>query len=159
MSDRYKKSKSFLGTGWAFPPTFHDDGLTGVEMVSDAHDIKESLVILLNTNLGERIMLPEYGSELQHYLFDVISNSKLHFLKNVIRTAILKYEPRITVNDIVLDQKDYRDGIIRVMIKYTVKSNNTRFNLVFPYYKMEGTNIPVLFHKHVTLSLENKSVE
>lgn len=159
MDDRYKKSKSFLGTGWAFPPTFHDDGLTGVEMVSDAHDIKESLMILLNTNLGERIMLPEYGSELQHYLFDIVSNSKLHFLKSVIRTAILKFEPRIKVNDVVIDQKDYLEGIIRVMIKYTVKSNNTRFNLVFPYYKMEGTNIPVLFHKHVTLSLENKSAE
>jgi phage baseplate assembly protein W len=159
MSDQYKKSKSFLGTGWAFPPTFHDDRLTGVEMVKDAHDIKESLVILLNTNLGERIMLPEYGSDLQNYLFDLISNSKLHFLKNVIRTAILKFEPRITVNDIIIDQKDYQEGIIRVIIKYTVKSNNTRFNLVFPYYKMEGTDIPVLFHKHVTLSLENETIE
>lgn len=159
MSNKYKKSNSFLGTGWSFPPTFHDDGLTGIEMVSDVHDIKESLIILLNTNLGERIMLPEYGSELQHYLFDIISNSKLHFLKNVIRTSILKFEPRITVNDVVIDQKDYLDGIIRVIIKYTVKSNNTRFNLVFPYYKMEGTDIPVLFHKHVTLSLENKSIE
>jgi phage baseplate assembly protein W len=157
MSDRYKQSKSFLGTGWAFPPTFHDDGLTGVEMVSDVHDIKESLIILLNTNLGERIMLPEYGSELQHYLFDIISNSKLHLLKSVIRTAILRYEPRITTNDVIIDQKDYQEGIIRVMIKYTVKSNNTRFNLVFPYYKIEGTNIPVLFHKQVTLSAENDS--
>jgi len=159
MSDLYKKSNSVLGTGWAFPPTFHDDRLTGVEMVKDAHDIKESLVILLNTNLGERVMLPEYGSELQNYLFDIISNSKLHFLKNVIRTAILKFEPRITVNDIIIDQKDYQEGIIRVVIKYTVKSNNTRFNLVFPYYKMEGTDIPVLFHKHVTLSLENETIE
>lgn len=157
MSNLYKKSKSFLGTGWGFPPTFHEDAIMGVNMVKNEHDIKESLEILLNTNLGERVMLPEYGSELQKYLFDMISNSKKHFLRNIIRTAIIKYEPRITVNDIVLDQKDYLDGIIRVEIKYTIKSNNTRFNLVFPYYKIEGTNIPVLFHKHVTHSLENES--
>ena len=157
MSDLYKKSKSFLGRGWGFPPTFHEDAIMGVNMVKNEHDIKESLEILLNTNLGERVMLPEYGSELQKYLFDMISNSKKHFLRNIIRTAIIKYEPRITVNDIVLDQKDYLDGIIRVEIKYTIKSNNTRFNLVFPYYKIEGTNIPVLFHKHVTHSLENES--
>jgi hypothetical protein len=158
MEDLYKKSNSFLGTGWAFPPTFHDDKLTGVEMVKNEHDIKESLEILLNTNLGERIMLPDYGSELQKFLFEKISNSKTHFLKNIVRTAIIKYEPRITVNEINIIQKDYQDGIIRVVIKYTVKSNNTRFNLVFPYYKQEGTDIPVLFHKHVTLSLENESL-
>ena len=126
-------------------------------MVTNEHDIKESLEILLNTNLGERVMLPEYGSELQKYLFDMISNSKKHFLRNMIRTAIVKYEPRIKVNDIVLDQKDYLDGIIRVIIKYTIKSNNTRFNLVFPYYKIEGTDIPVLFHKHVAQSMANES--
>ena len=40
MSNTYRNSKSFLGTGWAFPPTFHDDKLTGVEMVSQVEDIK-----------------------------------------------------------------------------------------------------------------------
>ena len=79
MKNLYKKSKSFLGTGWAFPPTFHDDKLTGVEMVKNEYDIKESLEILLNTNLGERIMLPDYGSELQKYVFDKITNSKMYF--------------------------------------------------------------------------------
>ena len=156
MSDKYRNNNSFLGTGWAFPPTFHDDKLTGVEMVSQEADIKESLIILLNTNLGERIMLPEYGSELQLYLFDKISNSKLHFLKNIIKNAILKYEPRIKVNDIQIDSKDTHQGIIKVSVKYTIKSNNTRFNLVFPYYKVEGTDIPVLFHKHVSMSLVNE---
>ncbi|NNM22552.1 MAG: GPW/gp25 family protein [Flavobacteriaceae bacterium] len=149
MKESYKKSKSFLGTGWGFPPTFHDDPLMGVEMVSNEHDIKEALEILLNTNLGERVMLPEYGSELQHFVFQPITNSRIHFLRDIIRTAILYYEPRIKVNDIQIDQKDYQEGIIRLGIKYTIKSNNSRFNLVFPYYKQEGTDIPVLYHKHV----------
>jgi len=152
MKELYKKNKSFLGTGWGFPPTFHDHPLMGVEMVQHEYDIQESLQILLNTNLGERIMLPEYGSELQRYLFDAISNTKMHYLKDIIRTAILKFEPRITVNNILIDQKSYLDGLIKVNIEYTIKSNNTRFNLVFPYYKTEGTNIPVLFHKHVIQS-------
>jgi len=158
MSNSYKKNKSFLGTGWSFPPSFQKDIIPGVAMVKNEHDIKESLEILLNTNLGERVMLPEYGSELQKYLFDTISNSRMHFLRNIIRTAILRYEPRIKVNDIIIDQKHYLDGIIRVIIKYTIKSNNTRFNLVFPYYKMEGTNIPILFKKHVTQSLVNDTL-
>ncbi len=155
MEDRYKKSKSFLGTGWSFPPTFHDDHWIGVELVEKEHDIRESLQILLNTNLGERIMLPDYGSELQQYLFQPITNSRKHYIKDIIRSAIIKYEPRIKVNDVIIDQKDYLDGVIRVNIKYTIKSNNTRFNLVFPYYKMEGTNIPVLYLKHVTQTAIN----
>ncbi len=155
MEDSYKKSKSFLGTGWSFPPTFHGHHWIGVEMVEKEHDIRESLEILLNTNLGERIMLPDYGSELQQYLFQPITNSRKYYIKDIIRSAIIKYEPRIKVNDVIIDQKDYLDGVIRVNIKYTIKSNNTRFNLVFPYYKMEGTNIPVLYHKHVTQTAVN----
>ncbi len=154
MSDIYKKTKSFLGTGWGFPPTFNEEPLVGIEMSENEIDIKESLEILLNTNPGERIMLPEYGCELQKYVFDVISNTRLHYLKNIIRTAIVKYEPRIVVNNILINKEEYLDGIIRVIIKYTIKSNNTRFNLVFPYYKQEGTDIPALFHKHVTQTME-----
>ena len=155
MEERYKKSKSFLGTGWSFPPTFHDRHWMGIELVENEHDIKESLQILLNTNLGERIMLPDYGSELQQYLFQPITNSRKHYIKDIIRSAIIKYEPRIKVNDVIIDQHDYLEGMIRVNIKYTIKSNNTRFNLVFPYYKMEGTNIPVLYLKHVTQTAIN----
>lgn len=156
MDDSRKKNKSFLGTGWKFPPTFNENPLIGVEMVKNEEDIKESLEILLNTNPGERIMLPDFGSELQKYVFDSISNSKLYYLKNIIKTAIVKYEPRIIVNDIMIDHKEYQDGVIKIQVKYTIKSNNTRFNLVFPYYKVEGTDIPVLFHKHVTQSQESK---
>ena len=102
MSDIYKKSKSFLGTGWAFPPSFNEEPLVGIDMVANEIDIKESLEILLNTNPGERIMLPEYGCELQKYVFDVISNTRLHYLKNSIKTAIVRYEPRILVNNITV---------------------------------------------------------
>ena len=54
---------SFLGTGWKFPPEFNNQTGT-VEMVSDYTDIKESLDILLSTSLGERVMQPDYGCNL-----------------------------------------------------------------------------------------------
>ena len=38
--------KSFLGTGWSFPPTFHIES-KGVQMVSDEVDIKQSIEIFL----------------------------------------------------------------------------------------------------------------
>ena len=51
------KRKSFLGTGWSFPPEF--DNTTGsVLLVKNETDIAESLDILLSTSLGERVMQP-----------------------------------------------------------------------------------------------------
>ena len=143
------KDKSFLGRGWSFPPTFNSK-VGGVTMVSEEEDIKQSLEILLGTSLGERIMLPEYGCDLHKYLFESISTSKIHFLQELIRTAILNYEPRIDLEEINIDHSDYLDGIIRINLDYSIQTTNTRFNLVFPYYKVEGTNIPQLYHQQVS---------
>lgn len=150
------KDNSFLGKGWSFPPTFHNGVTVGVEMVENELDIKQSLEILLNTSLGERIMLPEYGCDLQMFLFESISNSKMHFLKEMIRTAVVRFEPRIELNDVIIDHSDYQEGIIRVKLDYTIETTNTRFNLVFPYYKEEGTNIPQLYHKQVTQTIASE---
>ena len=56
--------KSFLGTGWNFPPTFRREWY-GVEMVSEEEDVKSSIRIILSTIPGQRIMLPNFGCNLQ----------------------------------------------------------------------------------------------
>ncbi|MEM8998646.1 MAG: GPW/gp25 family protein [Bacteroidota bacterium] len=144
------KDKSFLGRGWSFPPTFHNYGDIGVAMVENEQDIQQSLEVLLTTGVGERIMLPEYGCNLQTYLFESISNSKMHFISEIIRSAIIDFEPRVILNDIKVDQTDYQEGVIKVKIDYTIVRTNTRFNLVFPYYKVEGTHLPQLYHQQIT---------
>ena len=62
--------KSFLGTGWSFPPTFHTES-KGIRMVSDEEDIKQSIDIFLGTRLGERDMRPEYGNPLFQHVFEM----------------------------------------------------------------------------------------
>lgn len=152
-----EKEKSFLGRGWSFPPTFYNYGDIGIEMVANEQDIQQSLEVLLTTSVGERIMMPEYGCDLQSYLFEAISNSKMHFLSELIRTAIINYEPRIILNEIIIDHSDYQDGIIRVKIDYSIETTNTRFNLVFPYYKVEGTHIPQLYHQQIVQDVRKDS--
>lgn len=141
--------RSFLGTGWGFPPTFEKESLTGVTMVSDNQDIRESIRILLGTSLGERTMLPQYGCNLTDYLFESITNSKLNLIRERVRSSLIKYEPRIEVTQVDVDGSDYLDGTIYVKIDYFVRKTNTRFNLVYPYYIAEGTDIPVLYQKQV----------
>jgi len=143
------KNKTFLGRGWAFPPTFHKQSAQPVAMAEGVEDIRQSLEILMGTVLGERIMLPDYGSDLQAYLFKSISNSEVHFLKELIRTAIVNYETRIELEEVQLDYSDYQEGIIKIGLNYSVETTNTRFNLVFPYYQVEGTHIPQLYRKNI----------
>lgn len=131
---------SFLGTGWSFPPSF--DNTTGeTKMLSDVEDIESSLHILLTTRLGERVMQPDYGCNLDELVFESLSSTFKSFIKDLIKTAILYYEPRIKLNKIELDDTRDLEGIILIVIDYTVRTTNTRYNYVFPFYKNEGSNI------------------
>jgi len=145
--------ESFLGTGWSFPPSFNKAG--GVELVSNDIDIKQALQILLSTSLGERTMLPKYGCDLSDYLFSSISDSNLYLIQEQITSAIINFEPRVTVNSVQIDQTQYLDGILSILVDYSVITTNTRFNLVFPYYKLEGTDIPQLYFENFTLQSED----
>ncbi|MEX6627292.1 GPW/gp25 family protein [Tenacibaculum salmonis] len=147
MKQDIKKHNLFLGTGWSFPPTFHKETALGVEMISNEKDIQQSLEILLNTKIGERIMNPKYGCDIYTYLFESISNSRVHVIIETIRTAILRYEPRIKLIKVHLDESQYLDGVIKINLDYKIPLTNTRFNLVFPYYKIEGTDIPELYKR------------
>ncbi|AEV32317.1 MULTISPECIES: GPW/gp25 family protein [Flavobacteriales] len=136
---------SFLGKGWAFPPTFHLNNPDGVLMTEGVQDIEQSLEILLTTAIGERLMIPEYGCDVMAFVFRDGSSSNHHFLKQRIKSAILRFEPRIDELEIMVDYTAYLDGVVSVHIDYRVISTNSRFNLVFPFYKVEGTDIPHLF--------------
>lgn len=136
---------SFLGTGWGFPPEFNKEGNESesgkVAMLSDEVDIKSSLEILLSTRLGERIMVPNYGCNLDELLFKPLNLTLKTFVKELIKNAILYYEPRIDVEKIQIDQTNELDGELLILIDYRIRVTNARNNLVFPFYKEEGTNI------------------
>ena len=133
-------SDSFLGTGWNFPPSF-DKTLADVSMVSDEADVQSSLEILLTTRPGERIMRPDYGCNLDELLFEPLTTTFKTFIKDLVTTAILYHEPRIEINKIDIDETDELEGRVVIAIEYTIRSTNSRYNFVFPFYRNEGTEI------------------
>lgn len=135
-----KTLKSFLGTGWAFPPEFNKKA-GEVGMLSDEADIQSSLEILLTTRPGERVMRPDYGCNLDELLFEPLTTTFKTYIKDLISTAILYNEPRIEVNNIDLDDTGELEGRILISIDYTVSATNTRFNFVYPFYKKEATEL------------------
>lgn len=140
MNNDNNEEKSFLGTGWNFPPTFNKASAS-IEMISNEEDIRSSLEILLSTRIGERIMQPTFGCEMTRLLFESINATLKTYIKDLINDAILYHEPRIILNDLDLIEVDPESGLVEVIIDYTITSTNTRNNYVYPFYKYEGTNI------------------
>ena len=128
---------SFLGTGWSFPPEF-SRARRGVKMISDETDIENSLEVLLATRIGERIMQPEYGCNLNEMMFEPLTLSLQTYIRDLVFTAIYYYEPRISPEEVTLTATE-EEGMILVSIDYVIRSTNTRHNIVYPFYLQEGT--------------------
>jgi phage baseplate assembly protein W len=135
-----KVFNSFLGTGWSFPPTFNREA-GSVELVSDVEDIRQSLNILVSTTLGERVMQPRYGCDLNNYVFESMNSSVIGYLKDRVKNAILYFEPRIVADKIEVtaaDSFDLIEGKFTISIDYSIPGTNSRFNYVYDYYKNEA---------------------
>ena len=136
---------SFLGRGWSFPPTFSKETGT-VEMVSNEVDIDQSLEILLSTSLGERVMRPDYGCNLKDYQFEALNNGMVSYLKDLVETSILLYEPRIRLEQVEitpLDSIEIIGGQFKILIDYRIIETNSRYNFVYDFYLREANEVPV----------------
>lgn len=129
--------QDFLGRGWRFPPTF-DKGIAGVEMLEGKEDIESSLEVLLTTNIGARVMQPRYGCNLEPLIFEPLNVTLKAYMKDLIETSILFFEPRIILNDIYLEEAAL-EGIIQITIDYTITATNSRYNFVYPFSKEEAS--------------------
>ncbi len=131
---------SFLGTGWSFPPEFSQE--TGeVLMTSDEEDIQASLRILLGTVAGERFMNPKYGLDMHEMLFEPMGTTAKTVLNDRIKMAILIYEPRIIPLTIQVDTSAELEGTISIILEYEVRSTNSRYNLVYPFYAFDSNEL------------------
>ncbi len=137
-----EQSLAFIGRGWSFPPKFNQ--VTGnVDMIEQEADIVSSLEILLGTARGERVMLPLYGCNLDELIFESLDTRMKTLIADKIESAILYHEPRIEVENVTLDDSREWEGVVLIDIIYRVKTTNSRFNFVFPFYKLEGTDINI----------------
>jgi len=142
MSENNKsdiEGKAFLGRGWKYPVTFRKSSRT-VELSQYERDIRESLNILLSTRRGERVMRPDYGTNVRDMLFEPLDVNTATLVGDEVKKAILLNEPRVFVDSVEAVQEEL-NGFIEVTIQYTIISTNTRSNLVYPFYLNEGTNV------------------
>lgn len=129
-------SKEILGVGWKFPPS--TDGHGRIALSRHEEDIRESILIILRTAKGERLMRPDFGCGINNYVFSSINTLNISRMENEVREALVQWEPRIELLEVRTDSTGAANGRLMIEINYRVRATNTRFNLVYPFYLREG---------------------
>jgi phage baseplate assembly protein W len=132
-------NRSFLGTGWSFPPTFSLNPAK-VVMLSNEADVHSSLEVLLLTGVGERIMQPEYGCNLDKLLFEPLTVALQAEIKDMVFSAIYLFEPRVRPLEVLLTAGEM-EGKVYLEVQYIIKATNSRFNIVYPFYRNGSTGL------------------
>ncbi len=123
--------EDFLGSGLNFPFSLQD----GKMKISVGDDlIRESILIILGTAKGERVMRPDFGCGITELVFAPNDVSTATLLSFHVKEALLQWEPRIDVLNIGVQPDPVEQNRLNINIDYKVKATNTKKNLVYPFY-------------------------
>lgn len=125
-------AREFLGRGWSFPIAVDADGR--IAEASEDDKVRQAIETILRTARGERVMRPDFGCGIHDLVFDTLTDEMIGRVQAEVAEALGKWEPRITVLGVVAQQDPDERTRLLVEIDYRVRSTNSRFNLVFPFY-------------------------
>ncbi len=126
---------SYLGQGIGFPFDIGRDGRIGWS--SGPENIRESIRIILLTEPGERLFLPDFGAGLRSFLFQPNNLSTHRIIREQITQALIRWEPRIQLDTVtVAHDPDDPQGAIAT-IRYSLVATQARDKMVLSL-KLEG---------------------
>ena len=128
-------NKDFLGVGLSFPLKVEDGK---VAMSGYEESVRQSIMLILGTAKGERIMRPDFGCGLQELGFSVNDTSTASLAIFYIEEALKKWEPRIELISVDVGADNNEGDKLNIGIEYRVITTNTRYNLVYPFYLGRG---------------------
>lgn len=113
-----------MSRGIAFPPRIGPDGR--VAWSSGAQNVRESIRIILKTNLQERIMRPTFGGGLEQFLYESNTLATRTQIEERIRRALARWEPRAAVEEVNAEVVADEPSAVELTIAYTVRETGTR---------------------------------
>jgi len=129
---------AFLGRGWRFPVEPDQNGRIAYAEGEDK--VQQSILLILGTAQGERVMRPDFGSRLREVVFSPIAASTKSLIAHHATEALVQWEPRIDVLTVDVDDSAASSGAVLVNIEYRVRATNSVFNLVYPFYLKESSS-------------------
>ena len=124
------ENHDFLGKGWAYPMTER----TKKSEAGGEDSIAQSILIIIGTMKGERVMRPRFGCDIHKIIFEVKNTRTYRTAERYVREALEEWEPRIGNIEVKAAPDPTQDNRINISINYTVIDTNTQKNLVYPFY-------------------------
>jgi hypothetical protein len=121
-----------LGSGLEFPIRVNQEG--GLAIARHEQKVRQSVWTILSTARGERVMRPDFGCDIHSFVFATRSATNLTLIKSAVREALLRWEPRIEVEEVDVAPDPDRDACLRIRVNYRVRLTNTEANMVYPFY-------------------------
>ena len=103
-------------------------------MASNEDSIRQSIWTILSTSPGERVMQPDFGCGIGDFVFSVNNAGLAGQVADAVHEALAVWEPRIDVLGVNAFPDQTNANLLLVDIHYQVRSTNSRFNLVYPFY-------------------------
>jgi len=122
----------FLGKGIKFPPQVTEEGIFATSEGEEL--IRESVMMILSTAPGERLMRPDFGCGIQRLTFGLNSPATHSRIAYEVEESLKKWEPRIKLELVDVNADANEGSKLNIEIQYRIISNNSRYNMVFPFY-------------------------
>jgi phage baseplate assembly protein W len=123
---------SFMGKGWTIP--LRPDERSGqLEYESGPEKVRQSILIILDTEPGERIMRPAFGCGLRRYLMKPNTTATRTLIQREATIALKMWEPRIDVQRVQVTPGD-DPALVLIEILYIHKRDGRQGNFVYPFY-------------------------
>ena len=128
--------QDYLGTGWSFP--LKTDLQGGISLSAAERKVKEAILIILRTELGERRYRPDFGCRLSELTFAPMNSKTLFLMRLYVQEALETWEPRINLDEVV-SEPDPILGRVNIIINYRLKSDYEPRSLIYPFYLTQNT--------------------
>ena len=123
--------QSFLGTGVAFPPQI--DPATGrFKLSAGEQSVKESIYLILMTQVTERLTRPNFGTNTASYVFMDVNQTELTIMERDLTDSILLQEPRVSYVSISTEMQA-QQGYILLNIDYTIITIKFNYKIIKKY--------------------------
>src|SRR5438067_10749439 len=104
----------FLGKGFAYPLAINTRG--GIQQSRDLDKVHQSILILLGTQYGERLMRPQFGCNLKSLVFAPNNLATANLARHYVTEGLQNGEPRIILDDVAV-QNDNTQARLVIQIR------------------------------------------
>ncbi len=113
-----------FGKSISFPPRLDSDGRVAWSL--GPQNVREAMQVILKTMFNERIMMPEFGCDLQNYLFEPNTVATRRLIEESVRQALGRWEPRIALMSIVVEEDPQSTEAAIITIQYRLVANQAQ---------------------------------